>query len=65
MAVACWDFPGVDAAMSSLTASRCLAPQLPAYMLEFGSQRNSNPLAVRELKDRSLDAKGAELWKLK
>jgi hypothetical protein len=33
MAVAYWDFPGFEAAMSSFTASRCLAPQLPAYML--------------------------------
>ncbi len=54
MAVACWDFPGVGAAMSSFTAFRCLAPQLPAHMLEFGSELNSNPLAARERKGRSL-----------
>jgi hypothetical protein len=72
MAVARWEFPGVDAAMTcasrrraallgcSFTASRCLALQLPAYMLELGSELNSNPLAVRELTGRSLDSKGAD-----
>jgi hypothetical protein len=44
----------------SSTASPSVTPQLPAHMFEFGSELNSDPLAVRELKGRSLDSKGAD-----
>jgi len=36
-----------------------LVRQLPAYMLELGSEWNSTPAAIRELLDRSPDGKGA------
>jgi hypothetical protein len=36
-----------------------LVRQLPAYMLELGSELNSTPVAIRELLDRSLDSKSA------
>ncbi len=43
----------------ALECFNSLVRQLPAYMLELGSELNSTPAAIRELLDRSLEQKGA------
>ncbi len=51
-----WHFPSMRS--RALGCFNALVRQLPAYVLELGSDFDSTPDAIRELLDQTLDAKG-------